>query len=128
MKKNSRENLKTKSPVEGVSLERSAVFMEGDVVMRRPPPFAWPKVSDECASPFPKETHDETGLVLKAGPMKKHGVGGAQTTYDAQELQVLWASGKIEDRTTVFNNLMLVDPNTGLPENVHVNGGWENRK
>ena len=116
MTKNSRDNFRRKSEygfVTGVSLERSAVFMEGDVVMRRPPPFAYPKLPDGAPE------HDETGLVIKASPMKKHGVGGAQTTYDAQEIQVLWADGLIEDRTTVFNNLLLVDPNTALPESVH---------
>ncbi len=128
MTKNSRENLRTKPDVFGVSLARSAPFMEGDVVMRRPPPFAWPKVPDHVGGANSADSYDETGLVIKASRMKKHGVGGAQTTYDAQEIQVLWADGLIEDRTTVFNNLLLVDPNTALPIDVHVNGGWENRK
>lgn len=105
--------------ITGVSLQRTAVFQEGDVVMRRPPPFRVPG----DAAPY-----DETGLIIKANPVKKHGVGGAQTMYDAQDIEILWGtSGDIEDRTTVFNNLLLVNPVTGLPESVFIGGGWDVR-
>jgi hypothetical protein len=102
----------------GVSLERTAVFSKGDIVMRRPPPF---KTSIHTAD------YEEMGLITNATPMKKPGVHGYQTIYDAQNIEILWGlSGEIENRTTVFNNLYLVDPTTGIPENIFTNSGCSN--
>jgi len=101
--------------------QHSGVFQKGDVVMRKPAPFQMPLDESKRAQ------YQETGLVIKASPtMKKPRVAGAQTTYDAQDIEILWGvSGEVEARTTVFNNLLLIDPNTGLPENVFINGGWK---
>jgi len=102
----------------GISLQQQGIFSKGDVVMRRPGPFVVPTIKGK------EHLYQETGLIVRVGPIQHVGVGGAQTTYEAQSIDVMWSyGGEVEERTTVFNDLLLVNPNTGQPENVFISQG-----
>jgi hypothetical protein len=97
----------------GISLQQQGVFSEGDLVMRRPGPIVRPPIKGR------EHLYQETGLIVRVGPMQHMGIGTPQVTYETQSIDVMWGyGGKIEKRTTVFNDLLLVNPNTGQPENV----------
>ncbi len=80
--------------------------------MRRQPPFMQGRQAGD--------TYTETGIIISTTLENKQG----GSTHVSQKLEILWASGTVEENHTVFNTLLRVNEYTGKPEEVYTPGGW----